>query len=64
LHRSELPELEEAFLTSSTRGIVPVVTVDGIQIADGIPGPKTRALIKAYDVLTQRSAQPAWPPMD
>lgn len=62
IHRSELPELEEAFLTSSTRGIVPVVAVDGITLGDGTPGPKTRALMGAYDVLTQRSAQPAWPP--
>jgi branched-subunit amino acid aminotransferase/4-amino-4-deoxychorismate lyase len=40
---------EEAFLTSSSRGVVPVVAIDGQRVGKGEPGPHTRALGEAYD---------------
>lgn len=47
-HRDDIPRFAEAFLTSSSRGIIPVVEIDGIAIGDGKPGPLTRALRAAY----------------
>jgi branched-chain amino acid aminotransferase len=38
----------EAFLTSTTREIVPIVRVDDCQIGGGRPGPVTRRLLDAY----------------
>lgn len=45
----DLTALDEAFITSSSRGIVPVVEIDGQPIGDGVPGEKTLALRTAYD---------------
>lgn len=44
----QLSQLSEAFITSSSRGIVPVVEIDGLKIGDGRPGSYTRALRLAY----------------
>lgn len=41
----------EAFLTSSLRGIAPLVRVDGRAIGDGAPGGRTRAVAAAYAAL-------------
>lgn len=40
----DLFDADEVFLTSSIRGIVPLVRVDGKRIGDGEAGPKTREL--------------------
>jgi branched-chain amino acid aminotransferase len=45
---SDIPQLSEAFLTSSSRGIIPVVEIDGIMIGDGTPGVFTKQLLAAY----------------
>jgi branched-chain amino acid aminotransferase len=39
---------DEVFLTSTTREIVPIVTVDDRTIADGRPGPITHALLQRF----------------
>jgi len=39
---------DEAFLTSSTREVVPIVQVDDRQIGAGIPGPITRSLLEGF----------------
>ncbi len=44
----DLPRFDEAFLSSSSRGIIPVVEIDGIAIGAGEPGEKTRQLRDAY----------------
>lgn len=48
VQQDEIALLSEAFITSSSREIVPVVAVDGRQIGDGRPGPITRRLLEAY----------------
>jgi branched-chain amino acid aminotransferase len=48
IHKDEISRLSEAFITSSSRGIVPVVEIDGITIGDGKPGPYTRQLDEHY----------------
>ena len=48
IHMDDIPSLSEAFLTSSSRGIIPVVEIDGIAIDDGTVGDKTKQLRQAY----------------
>jgi branched-chain amino acid aminotransferase len=43
-----LHQAEELFLTSSTREIQPLVTVDGRRIGNGTPGAMTKRLARAY----------------
>jgi branched-chain amino acid aminotransferase len=49
----DLRRAGEAFITSSVRGIVPVVTVDGQPIGSGKPGPITRRVMALYDQRTR-----------
>ena len=44
----DIPQLTEAFISGSSRGIVPVVEIDGITIGDGKPGERTKMLRTAY----------------
>ncbi len=48
LLESDLASMQEAFLTSTTREIVPVVRVGAQDIGDGRPGPVTRRLMAAF----------------
>ncbi len=48
LHDADLLDADEAFLTSTTREIVPIVQVDDRRIANGAPGPVTHALLAAF----------------
>jgi D-alanine transaminase len=43
---------DELFLAVTTRDIVPVVRFDGMSIADGTPGPRTKTLIEQFFKLT------------
>jgi len=56
---AEVGALDEAFLTSSTRGIVPVVDVAGAKIGLGTPGAVTAKLRRAYEAFAEREAKPA-----
>lgn len=47
-HIDELPAMHEAFITSSSRGIIPVIEIDGHKLGDGTPGVITRRLRNAY----------------
>jgi branched-subunit amino acid aminotransferase/4-amino-4-deoxychorismate lyase len=53
---ADVGRLDEAFLTSSTRGLVPIVDVAGTRIGGGAPGPITAKLSRAYDELAEREA--------
>lgn len=55
----ELAAADEAFCTSSLRGIAPLVRHDGRAIGEGLPGRATRALITAYADLLRREAAPS-----
>lgn len=48
IHKAAVPEVEEAFITSVSREILPVVRIDGTTIAGGKPGPVTRELIRRF----------------
>ena len=47
--RANIRRFSETFLTSSSRGIIPVVAIDGIAIGDGAPGKITAQLRSAYE---------------
>jgi branched-chain amino acid aminotransferase len=49
---------DEAFLTSTTREIVPIVTVDDRTIGSGRPGPVTQALLQRFREQAQRLTTP------
>jgi branched-subunit amino acid aminotransferase/4-amino-4-deoxychorismate lyase len=59
VHRDSIAELDEAFLSSSTRSLVPIVNVAGAAVGDGTPGPVTRRLLAGYRELVEREARPA-----
>ncbi len=48
VHLDDVTRLEEAFLTSSSRGILPIVQIDTHVISSGAPGERTMALRAAY----------------
>jgi len=48
LRDADLFDADEAFLTSTTREVVPIVQVDDRQIGAGSPGAVTRALLDGY----------------
>ena len=47
-HLNDIPRFSEAFLTSSSRGIIPVVEIDGIAIGGRQVGETTKRLRRAY----------------
>ena len=54
LRDDDLFGADEAFLTSTTRELVPIVAVDERQISDGKPGPITGKLLQAFRAATSR----------
>lgn len=54
----DVPRLQEAFVTSASRGIVPVVAIDGHALGEGTPGPHTRALRERYAAWAAAHLQP------
>jgi branched-chain amino acid aminotransferase len=52
----ELPLVEEAFITSSSREITPVVQIDDIIIGSGKPGPRTYELEQRFIEMVERGA--------
>jgi branched-chain amino acid aminotransferase len=48
LYPEDLSTADELFITSSLKELAPVVTLDSRPIADGKPGPVTKALLAAY----------------
>ena len=53
---NEIARADEMFLTSSTREIVPISSVDGKPVAGGRPGPVTLLLLRAYRTAIERLA--------
>jgi branched-chain amino acid aminotransferase len=49
LELSQVGRIEEAFITSSSRGIVPVVQIDQFTVGQGKPGPITGELMESYE---------------
>ena len=52
LTRHELYNAEECFITNTSSEILPVVSIDGCRIGEGVPGPMTKMLAKDLKKLT------------
>jgi D-alanine transaminase len=44
----EAKEADEAFVTSASTFVMPVVSVDGVSLGDGLPGPVAKRLREIY----------------
>ncbi len=53
---AEVGALDEAFITSSSREIIPAIAVDAQRIGSGNPGPVSRALLADYRAAIERLA--------
>lgn len=49
---------EESFLSSSSRGIVPIVAIDGQPVGEGRVGPRAKALLDAYEAHLKIKTEP------
>jgi D-alanine transaminase len=58
LPREVLSEADEVWLTSSTKEILPVTSVDGRSIGTGAPGPLWRRMIDLYQAYKGKVCQP------
>jgi branched-chain amino acid aminotransferase len=58
IHEDEIPELQEAFRSSSSRGVTPIVRINGMPIGAGQPGPKTEAIRRAFDDWVEAHIEP------
>jgi branched-chain amino acid aminotransferase len=57
LKRDQLAAVEESFITSSSRGIVPVIQIDDVIIGQGSPGPITKQLSTAYEAFVLQESE-------
>ena len=57
LERNHFTDVDETFITSSSRGIVPVVQIDEATIGQGRPGPITVELSAGYDQYVIENAE-------
>ncbi len=55
---SEVPALQEAFLTSVSRGVLPVTAIDKLPIASGRPGPITQELARRLRAAIEATLEP------
>lgn len=51
----EMGELDEAFLTSTSRSVLPIREIDGKLVGDGKPGKITQQLMRAYQTQLEKS---------
>ena len=58
VRRADLPRVSEAFVTSVSREVLPVVRIDDRPVGDGRVGPKTKAVIQRFAALVEREAEP------
>ena len=54
----QLPDLKEAFITSSSRGIVPVIQIDNVMVGRGRVGWVTKQLMSAYEKDVLKNSEP------
>jgi branched-chain amino acid aminotransferase len=54
---ADLPALDEAFLTSTSRGVLPISEIDQVHIGQTCPGPFTHRLMIAYQTLVAQQVE-------
>ncbi len=58
IHRDDLPRIDEAMMTSASRGVLPITRIDGMPVGDGEPGLVYARLRAAYDAQIEREMEP------
>jgi len=58
LKLDQLLAVKEAFITSSSRGIVPVIQINQVKVGQGSPGWVTKLLMQAYQDAVQKNSEP------
>lgn len=53
IRRAELSDVDEVFITSTTKEIMPIVRIDDTPIGNGRPGPLTQRLAELFHVYTR-----------
>jgi branched-chain amino acid aminotransferase len=61
LKYEEIKEMQEAFITSSNKEVMPVVQIDSFPIGDGKVGPRTQRIMELFRAYTQNGE---WPPLN
>ncbi len=51
---NELKYADEAFVTSTTKGIIPIIKIDDQKIGNGLIGKRTKTLMKLFDDYTKK----------
>jgi D-alanine transaminase len=54
----DLDAVSEAMITSASRGVMPIVEIDGRPAGDGRPGPIFKALRVRYNIRLQAEMEP------
>ena len=57
IRASDLTQVGETFITSSSREVMPVVQIDAQIIGAGRPGPVSQTLLKKYRAYLERGAE-------
>jgi branched-chain amino acid aminotransferase len=57
LKLNQLSDANEAFLTSSSRGVVPIIRIDDVTIGQGSPGTITKQISAAYEAYVMENAE-------
>ena len=57
IHQEMLPALSEAFITSASRGILPIAKINEQVVGSGFPGEVTKTLVSAYENLVQEKLE-------
>ena len=60
IQREELASADEAFITSTTKEIMPIVAIDGVQIGGGRPGPRTQRLRQHFQAYVSQGSNPSF----
>jgi branched-chain amino acid aminotransferase len=55
LRPADLPNIDEAFITGTTREVTPVVRLDDRPVGSGRPGPVTHDLLRAFRTAAERA---------
>lgn len=55
---TDIHDFDEAFITSTSRGVLPVTMIDSHPIGSGLPGKITRTLMDRYDQKVLKEVQP------
>jgi branched-chain amino acid aminotransferase len=58
-NKRDLPYLDEAFLSGSSRAVMPVVRIAHFEIGNGHPGLITRQILRAYQDYVMKHIKPA-----